>query len=232
MSGFSFGDTLGSSQSEFSKSLEGNAVHTVKFDGAENHEFPNKKDATAPYRVLRLKFSNDEGSFEHSVFEPRPEDHNRTESKFMKDGVEKVIPNPSNVESMMLLFKHTIDAVNPALGEKIDKGEVALQGKNWAELRNNVIALLAKGIGVETQIKLVKDKNGYARFPGFFTGVNQEGKAYVRNNFIGKNLGFSPYEMTRIKKEEAAKPTEMAFEAPAADDGLGDLDMNFDVAGL
>ena len=87
MTGFSFGDNLGSSQSA-GKGLEGNAIHDVKFDGAEIHEFPNKKDESSPYQVLRLKFSSDEGAFEHTIFEPRPEDFKRTESKFTskKDG--------------------------------------------------------------------------------------------------------------------------------------------------
>jgi hypothetical protein len=82
----------------------------------------------------------------------------------------------------------------------------------------------------------LKNKDGEATFPGFFTGLTKEGNAYVKNNFIGKKLQFSTYEADRIKKESTAKPTSaesydsMDIKESAADDSP--LDLNFDVAGL
>lgn len=235
MKGFSFGDSFGSSQSTAGSQLEGNKIHEVKFEGATKEQFDNKKDETQPYKVLRLKFSNDEGSFEHTVFEPRKEDFERKNSEFKdkKTGEPITIPNPSNVESMMLLFKHVIDAVTPEIGKKIDNREINLGGENWEKLRDNMVTIFEKGKGAKTSIKLLKDKDGYARFPGFFAGVGKEdGKAYIRNNFVGKKLGFTPYETTRINNEEKAKPTSMSLEEPIISDDLGDIDISFDVSGL
>ena len=234
MSGFSFSTKdLGSSQS-VGKSLEGNKIHEVKFLGANIHEFPNKQGGDA-YEVIQFKFVGaNEAPFEHSIFAPRPQDFDRGESVFLKDGKENKVPNPSNVESMMLFFKHTIDAILPEVAEKLDNGDIVLQGKTWNELRKNVVEMLAPGIGVTTSIKLIKDKNGFARFPGYFTSLNTKtGKAYVKNNFIGKDLGFTPAEVTRMKKETTAKPTEMSFDDTAVvDDDMGSLDMDFSVGAL
>lgn len=235
MKGFSFGDNLGSSQSAAGSQLEGNKIHEVTFEGATKEQFDNKQDETQPYKVLRLKFSNENGTFEHTVFEPRDEDFERKNSTFndKKTGAPISIPNPSNVESMMLLFKHVIDAVTPEIGKKIDNKEIDLGGRNWEELRDNMVAIFEKGKGAKTSIKLLNDNKGYPRFPGFFAGVGKDdNRAYIRNNFVGNKLGFSPYETTRINNEMKAKPTAMSLEEPAVSDDLGDLNMDFDVSGL
>ena len=233
MSGFNFSTTAGASQSTFKPQLPGNEIHEVKFDGAVSEDIQGKKDPEQVYKVLKLKFSNEKGQFEHTIFEPRKEDFDRGENKTTRNGEETTFPTPSNVELMMLLLKHTIDAVLPSLGEKIDKGEVTLGGKNWEQLRNNIVKVLEKGKGVTTKIKLINDSKGNPRFPGFFAGINQEGKAYVRNNFIGASVGFTSYEKTRIDNASNAKPTKMDFEPEATpDDSPSGLDMEFDVSGL
>ena len=231
MAAFSFGDSLGSSQSTGGKGLEGNKIHDVKFEGAVKERLADQ------YEVLKLKFSNDEGTHEHAIFEPREEDFVRKNSEFTdrKTGKPITIPNASNVESMMLLLKHVIDAVDPELGEKIDKKEFGLGGKNWDELRDNMVKIFARSIGKETSIKLINDNKGYGQLPRYFTGVNDEGKAYIKTNFVGKKLGFTPQEMNRMKTMAAATPTAMTMDDPIADDlpdDLGDLNMNFDVDSL
>lgn len=231
MAGFNFANTAGASQSSIKPSLPGNEIHVVKFDGAEAPEFQGKKDPTMNYKVLRLKFSNDEGTFEHTIFEPREQDFERGENTFERDGSTNKIPTPSNVESFMLLLKHLIDAILPDLAAKIDSGEQPLGGKDWDQLRNNMVKVLEKGVGVETSIKLITDNKGEPRFPGFFAAVNKEGKAYIRNNFIGKNLGFTAYEKTRIKNQTSAKPTNTeSFDLSPVE--VGGLDMDFDVSNL
>lgn len=231
MAGFNFANTAGASQSSFKPSLPGNEIHTVTFEGAEAPEFQGKKDPTMNYKVLRLKFSNEHGIFEHTIFEPREQDFQRSENEFERDGSINKIPTPSNVESFMLLLKHLIDSVLPELSAKIDSGEAQLGGKDWDQLRSNMIKILEKGIGVETSIKLINDSKGEPRFPGFFAAINKEGKAYVRNNFIGKNLGFTAYEKTRIKNQTTAKPTNTdSFDIEPVE--VGSLDMDFDVSNL
>ena len=235
MANFSFGDNLGSSQSTAGSQLEGNKIHEVTFNGATKEEFDNKKDPSQPYSVLRLKFSNDDGTFEHTVFEPRQEDFNRRMSELTdkKTGAPITIPNPSNVESMMLLFKHAIDAVVPEIGKKIDNKEINLAATSWDDLRDKMVQIFEKGKDAKTCIKVIKDKNGYARFPGFFASVGKDDdKPYIRNNFIGKKLGFTPYETTRIKNEEKAAPTQMSLDEPIIDSNTDGIDLDFDVDSL
>lgn len=235
MESFSFDATAGASQSTTKPRLLGNNIYTVKFDGCEIKDIQGVKDPTALYKVLSLKFSNDEGSYDHTVFEPKGDDYKRTDKEFTnKNGNIEKIPQASNVESLMLFLKHIIDAVNPTVAKQIDSGEKKLGAKSWDELRNLISNILNAGKGAQTKIKLLKNKAGEATFPGFFTAVNRDGKAYIRNNFVGEKVAFTAYEIDRIKNENTAKPTDAAtldlgIEEKATDSGL---DLNFEVSGL
>lgn len=237
---FSFDATAGASQSTIKNKLAGNAIHEVQLDGAEIQDIVGVKDPSQTYKVLKLKFSNEDGYYEHTVFEPKPGDEKRTENEFVnKNGNKEKIPQASPIESMMLMFKHIIDAFVPEVGAMIDRKEKTLGAKNWEELRKLVVAILDKGKGRTSTIKLVKNKNGEAVFPGFFAGVSREGVAYVRNNFIGKKVAFTSWEMDKINKEATAKPTpmnsgfdlNMGSEASLPDTSLN-LDFDLDLAGL
>lgn len=235
---FSFGQTAGASQSTAKPRLEGNNIYDVVFDGCEVEDIQGVKDPSQLYKVLKLKFSNEDGTYEHAIFEPRPEDFERKISEVMVKGAKQNIPQPSGVESMMLLFKHAIDAINPAIAEAIDKGEKNLGAKDWNDLRKLVAKILDAGKGVSTKIKLVKNKKGEAIFPGFFAAVNRENKAYIRNNFIGPKVAFTSYETDRIRKEATATPTKaesydmnVVTSAPVDTSGL-DLEFDVDLGNL
>lgn len=232
---FSFGATANAAQSTAKPRLAGNDIYTVQFDGCVIEDIKGVKDPTQVYKVLKLKFSNENGAFEHTVFEPKSEDFERKSNEFTnKNGKTESIPQPSNVESMMLLFKHAIDTINPVVAKQIDSNEKSLGASSWSDLRTLVGKILDAGTGVTTNIKLLKNNKGEAQFPGFFTGISKEGKVYVKNNFIGSKLSFSTYEADRIKKEQNAKPTPAAsfgdtnFTAP----GASDLDMDFTITDL
>ncbi|MDA3855090.1 MAG: hypothetical protein PF569_02440 [Candidatus Woesearchaeota archaeon] len=232
MSGFSFDATAGASQSTVKPRLEGNAIYTVKLDSCEIEDIQGVKDPSAVYKVLKIKFSNEDGAFENTVFEPREEDFNRGESKFTnKNGNEEKIPQPSNVESMMLLFKHMIDAFAPTVGKEIDEGKKQIAAPDWDKLRVVVKKILDTGKDSESKIKLIKTKSGEARFPGFFAAINREGTVYVRNNFIGTKVAFTPYELTRIQKEKEAVPTntEELVNKPEVEGKESDLDLDFNL---
>lgn len=210
---FSFSTTAGASQGTTTKRLEGNAIHSVKFDGCEILDIQGSKDPTATYKIIKLKFSNENGVFEHAVFEPREDDFKRVERPYTdkKTGEQKTIPQASNVESMMLLFKHAIDTIYPPIGAAIDNGTQTLGAPNWDALRKLVSQILDKGKDKEPfEIKLITNSKGDPVFPGFFAAINREGKAYVRNNFIGKNLAFTANEAERIHNMNTAKPTQMS----------------------
>jgi len=235
--GFTFNTTAGASQNTAKPRLSGNNIYDVKFDGCEIQDIVGVKDPTMTYKVLKVKFSNEDGTFEHTVFEPRAEDFDRRESEYnnTKTGKLEKIPQASNVESMMLFFKHVIDSVDPATAEKIDKKQASLGASNWIDLRSLVARILDAKKGAPTRIKLLKNgKTGEATFPGFFTGLTKEGVPYVKNNFIGSKIAFSTYEMKRISDEATAKPakaTEFNMAAPEAENQAG-LDLTFEVDGL
>lgn len=217
---FSFSNTAGASQSTAQPKLPGNAIYDVIFDGCEIKDVKGVKDPDALYKQLIIKFKNDDGVFEHTVWEPKADDFARKETEYTKDGKVNKIPQPSGVESMMLLFKHLIDAVNPEVAKQIDEKKINLAAPNWDKLRELVIKATSRKDGsklaVPTKIKLLKNsKSQEAVFPGFFASITKEGVAYIKNNFIGPKIAFSTYEIDRIKKEAGAQPT------PAATFGSG-----------
>ena len=233
MSSFSFDATAGTSQSTSKPRLAGNDIYTVKLDGAEVQDIQGVKDTSVVYKVLKIKFSNEDGTFEHTVFEPKPDDFKRGETEFKnKNGNTEKIPQPSNVESMMLLFKHIIDGFVPTVAEKIDKKEKSISAKTWDDLRNTMVKIFEIGKGNENKIKLIKSNAGEARFPSYFAAVSREGVAYVRNNFVGQKVAFSPYELTKITAAATAQPSKVeSFTPEVENDSATDtsLDLDWDV---
>lgn len=239
MSDFNFNETAGAAQSTSRPQLKGNAIYDVTFDGIEIKDMVGKKDPTAMYNVLNIKFSNKEGWFSHTIFEPRSEDGERRKTIFTDDkGVENVVPQLSNNETMMLIFKHLIDAVNPELGALIDKGEAGTQMKitgsdahsNWISLRNVMKAATEPGIGKVVKLKLITNKKGEAVFP-YFAAIDKEGKKYMKFNFIGENVFFGPKEIAALKKVAGAKPTKVgeSFDLSMAGSASEDVGMEADI---
>lgn len=207
---FSFSQTAGASQSTAKPRLEGNSIHTVKLEKCELQNIDGVKEPGTVYKVLKVRFGNEDGYYEHTIFEPRPEDMKRTESEYTdKAGKLNKIPQAAGVESMMMFFKHVIDGFVPQLAKEIDAGTKQLGAANWDDLRALMVKIYAKAGNIENKIKLIKDKNGEGRFPGFFCGVSREGDVYVRNNFIGEKIAFTAYELQKIQKEADAAPTNM-----------------------
>lgn len=237
MNNFSFDATAGASQSTNKPKLKGNEIHTVKFDECEIQDIKGVKDPSALYKVIKFKYSNEDGNHEHTVFEPRPDDFKRTESEYTdkKTGKINKIPQPSNVETMMLFFKHNIDAFVPAIAEKIDNNTASLNAANWDDLRKLVLKIMEQGKGTESKIKLMNNKDGEGRLPGFFAGISREGKVYMRNNFIGNKIAFTPYEITKVSNAAKAKvspPPAMGDDLNLPESSDDNLDLGFDVEDL
>ena len=183
--------------------LEGNKIHDVQFDGCEAVEL---KDGTM--KVLRIKFSNDEGTFTHTIFEPREGDDQDTDGMYGK--------NPSRIKEMMTLLRHLGHAVCPELPAYIDsiKGSVS-----WDQIRNTVVEVTTPAIGTKTKIKLLAKKRtdpntgaerNDAVFPSYFLSYSKEGVLYMRTKFIGARLAFTDKELTQIKNQEKAKPVSVS----------------------
>ncbi len=207
MANFSFNITAGASQSTSLPLLPGNEIHEVVFSEAVSEDIQGVADPSKVFKVVNIIFKNDKGMFKHTVWEPRDEDFDRRKTEFTgKDGKISTIENPSNVESMMLLFKHIIDVVNPTISKQIDSGEKNLGAKDWDGMRKLVCDIMNVGKGTSTKIKLLTNKKGEACFPGFFSTL-KDGNPSIKNNFVGDRLGFTPYEASRIKNEATSKPT-------------------------
>lgn len=195
---FSGNNTKGLGESK--SLLEGNKIHTVTFDGVEKVELKNGE-----WKCLRIKFSNEEGYFNHTIFEPQPGDDQETDNVFGGK-------NPSRVMEMMTLLRHLGAAVCPELNKKID----AFDNKTtWEQIRTIVVNTTTPAIGKETKIKLYKrdrvdqntgERRSEPQFPAFFLSYSQDGRLYMRTNFIGKGIYFSDKELKQIQKQEGAKP--------------------------
>ncbi len=220
---FNFSETAGAAQSSYLPVLVGNAIHAVTFKGVEERDIQGVKDASAVYKVLDIKFGNAKGYFTHTVWEPKQEDFNRRKGTNTTTGAETT--SPSNVENMMLLFKHIIDAVNPELGKQIDSKEKKISAPDWIQLRKLMVAATEKFIGKEVNIKLITNKKGETQFP-YFSSLTKEAPftAIVMGNFIGDNVYFSAYEKKQIDKAAAATPTPAAsIEIATAGDIGGEI---------
>lgn len=197
-----FEETAGNSQSTQRKQLEGNKIHEVTFDGVEARDFTTQ--AGKDFHVLEIKFSNDEGYFIDTIWEPTEEDTKDRESSFG--------PQPNNFLCLQYKIKHLIDAVNSELSTKIDNGEFSLSANSWDGFRNKLVEALSSSKGVKTKIKLNKDNKGYPIFPRYFLSYTRDtidlAKKRVRmtTNFIGNGVFFTQNELNKIQKQETAKP--------------------------
>ena len=182
-------------------------IHAVQFDGVEYAQFDGKKDPTAKYEVLRIKFKNDEGQFTHTLFAPKPGDEKRTTRK-NSNGHE--MENPSNLEVFTKTIGHLLAEVCP---EALNK----LSGKSttFEKLCKFLESETKSKIGFQTKIKLIGDKDNKPRFPYLLSVFEPGGEAVITNNCIGQKLGFTPYELDRKKDMETATPTKM----PSLDSG-------------
>lgn len=200
---------------EVRKTLEGNKIHEVTFDGCEAVEF---KEGTM--KVLRINFSNADGTFSHTVFEPREGDDQDTDGMYGK--------NPSRVKEMMTLFRHLGNAVCPELTTFVDSINGSI---TWDQIRKKVVEITTPAIGNQTKIKLLSKKRTdqntgttytEAVFPAFFLAYNRSGQLYMRTNFIGPKTYFLDKELTAIKKQETEQPVAVSntgnidlFDTPA-----------------
>lgn len=212
------------SASTTSTRLKANTIHTVQFDGAVADTIIKKDGSGDTFNVLRVKFKNDEGTYEETIFEPRAGDDQRPANNFGGE-------NPAPMEELMFKIRHLIAAVAPAADAAINK-KGSLNFGSWDDLRKFVVTNTAKSVGTTTQIKLIADKDGNPRFPGYVLSISKKGEVYPRTNFIGAKLAFTPKEMEKIEATTSAKPTQMPSNTPASTpvgSTGGDLDLDIDL---
>ena len=214
------------------QNLAPNKIYTVQFKGCEIKDF--EKNGTL-WKTLDITFESQDGKFRKTFFEPKDSDCERRSF----DGGRTYA---SNMENMMLIFKHLIDATNPTLGQEINNNIKQISAPNWDALRKFMVQATESGIDKQMKIKLLVNNKGEADFPKSFSIIDDvTNKAKLINNFIGDNVYFSKYEMDLIKKSES-KPDNIAEQQtqsiptspaavvnPYADTtatGVGDLNFN------
>lgn len=183
-------------------------IHDVIFKGID------KADG---FNALELRFEAVDGSGIHNerIFEPQSAE--RTQSQFGA--------NPSQAEQFMCKIKQIIDALDPELGQKIEKDGNKFAAPDFDGFIMLLKRYLDKCVGIQTQIKLLPTKGSYVGFPGFVASLNRDGVIYMTTKVIGENLALSAKEVTAIENAKNAKPTDMK----TRDNELDDLKDDFSI---
>lgn len=189
------------------KQLDPYAIHTVKYVESKTDSFQGKSDPSKTFNVLRVRFSNEDGYYEETIFYPTSQDAERRTFE-NSDGTTREMA--SNWERTKFFMAQVMEVLNPDGYKKFCAA--SSQFKSFDDMANAFIKVLTPAVGKETKLKLMgrTDANGNVRpcLPSF-VGVNREGKAFVSTNFIGDRVFFSTYEESKVQQFKNAKPTSM-----------------------
>lgn len=201
MMNFDMGNSgYGNGASNFT--LEGNKIHDVTFNGVEYSQSKDKK-----WEFMRIKFNGKSGGyFSDTTFGLQKDSMERKSTQYGT--------NPSQYDNLMMKIKHLLTAVAPKLLEQMMEGEIKFTPTNKNNIFKQYVEFISEQLksyeGTPTKIKLVKNNKGEACFPPFFAGLSQDDVVYMRTNFIGMNLSFTPKETELMNTQAKAKPTVMA----------------------
>lgn len=175
------------------------------------------------WKAMQFTFEGENGIFEYKVFCPGEKGDERVTGT--TNGREWEMP--SAMEQLQFAIAHICTALAPAEFEKLKGVELDLP-KDFEKLTNAVKKVLAKAIGVETNIKLIGNNKGYADVPKF-VNINKTSKeAYISDNWVGENLAFSAYQLQQMKKAKNSTPTP-APEVDADSDSSDDEDFDLGI---
>lgn len=194
---------LGNATNSSGNYLQANKIHHVEFDGIE---YSKSKDGKYEFMITKFKDANG-ASFTDRHFGLTSTSNERKQSQYGA--------NPSEYEAFMTKVKHLMFAVSPEAYQGMMDGTIKFTPKTKNNIFKQYVEFLAAtlkpAIGNATEIKLVKDRDGKAAFPMFYTGISKddETKTYLKTNFIGKGLAFTSKELETIKNQTTATPTTM-----------------------
>ena len=211
---FSFGISAESAVRSSRRPLAPWNIYDVKFKGCEIREFDGKKDPNAHYKVLDIKFENEDGYHTVTQFFPREGDDERRSYDGKNGGK---VEMPSNFESLMALVKQTAQVLNPEGFTKMQAASAKF--KSFDDVANALKKVTTPAIDSDIKIKLIgrnRDGKVVAEIPRI-VAINKQGEAFIADNYIGTKLFFSDYEETQRSKYMGAAPTEMKSEDPLAD---------------
>ena len=194
-------------------------IYDVKFVGCEVREFAGKKNPNEVYKVLDIKFENEDGYFTVTKFFPKAGDNERKKVTGANGGERELA---SNFEELMNIVKQTAEVLNPKGFEKMS--ELSAKFKSFDDVAKTLIAITDKVKGCETKIKLVgrnRDNRVVAEIPNI-TSVF-DGVATITDNYLGNKLFFSEYQLKKQEEYLNSKPTDPDKKAPSKKDPLLDV---------
>ena len=215
---FNFGISKESAVKAVRPQLKPWNIYDVKFMGCEVREFAGKKNPNEVYKVLDIKFENEDGYFTVTKFFPKPGDDVRREVEAKNGGKRELA---SNFEELMNIVKQTVEVLNPEGFKKMS--ELSSKFKSFDDVANTLVKVTDKVKGCDTKIKLVgrnRDNRVVAEIPNI-TGVF-DGVATITDNYIGNKLFFSDYEEKKRAEYLNSAPT--AMPEKAKNDPLMDAD--------
>lgn len=202
---FNFGISKESAVKTVRPQLKPWNIYDVKFMGCEVREFAGKKDPNVTYKVLDIKFENEDGYFTVTKFFPKPGDDQRRKVKNSNGGEREMA---SNFEELMNIVKQTVEVLTPEGFKTLS--ELSPKFKSFDDVAKVMIKVTDKVKGCETKIKLVgrnRDNRVVAEIPNI-TSVF-DGVATITDNYIGSKLFFSNWEEGQKDAYLNSKPTEM-----------------------
>jgi hypothetical protein len=215
---FNFGISKESAVKTVRPQLKPWNIYDVKFMGCEVREFAGKKNPNEVYKVLDIKFENEDGYFTVTKFFPKQGDDVRREVDAKNGGKRELA---SNFEELMNVVKQTAEVLNPGGFKKMS--ELSSKFKSFDDVANTLVKITDRVKGCDTKIKLVgrnRDNRVVAEIPNI-TGVF-DGVATITDNYIGNKLFFSDYEEKKRAEYLNSTPTTMSEKAKV--DPLMDTD--------
>jgi len=186
-------------------------IYEVTFDGVSSREITGVKDPSKKYYTMDVKFSNEQGTYTHTLFMPKEGDEVRQNSSggfemasnfevfkiFIKQ-LATVLINEEKYNAFFEKIKNAgLDLSNPTHFQKFVEG----YGKILEPAKNKKTHLKLMG-------KLNKDLGRYVATLPLFAKINRDGELYP-TNFIGDNLFFTSAEKTKVDDYLNATPTKM-----------------------
>lgn len=190
-----------------SRTLKPWAIYPVKFAGCRVDHIQGKKDPSQTYDILKIRFENEEGYYEESIFFPREGDDERPTYQ-NREGHD--YQTPSRFEQTMAIIAQLGTVLNREGFEKMQAASSKF--RNFEDVCKALIAITDPVKGKETNIKLIgrnRDGRVSAALPRI-CGVNKQGELFTSDNFIGDKLFFTTYEENQISAYQNAKPTDMS----------------------
>ena len=194
-------------------------IHKAKYNGVKFNNLTSQNNG-ATYNTMLLTLDiEDYGEYTHNFFEPTSAE--RTSSAYGE--------NPSSVEHFMVAVRQIVDAVNPEIGKAIDNDSVEVKGKHvniknldFKQLVKLVEILTEPYIGMEVEVKVIPQNNGFNGIPGFPARITKTGALGISTRFIGHDLVLNQSEQKKIDAANNARPTNMKQTETGSVEGLAE----------